>query len=602
MARKSPRGGQRASWQNINSDILSALDLRSEFADLGIEITESSSSAGENGWLECWACDRPHGNRTSAAVNVHTGRYRDLGGVGLSLSFWDLAVHLGRFQTWQEARKAYAEKAGVKLADSSQSGPDSTSSASGKRPLSHDPAEHLTFKPWSPMLAALFCRSKAGVTPESIQAAGGRLATYRDQYSVVSLPIFGPDFTDGDPVGWVLWNVTGGKLPVWSKANQQPSMVKMKTTGGSDAGLLGQWAIDRIQRYQINQESPPQPLVVWKVEGPSDALALWSSIPPALRDTHLIITNAGGSNQHPRDWMVPAIAGHVVHVLHDCDQPGQEGATRWSTWAAAYAHECRNVILPFPIAKDHGKDLRDWLAEGHTYQELLELAGVVVPLPKPDPSSPESQQPTEQDTASLQAVDDPHRLARVNLERYATITAGRTLRFWRDEWYTWKGGRYRSIGEKELRAKLSASIKEEFDRVAATSREAFTRGVEAGVIGSDKEPPQSRKVSKPLVSNVLEATASMVVLSSHVELGTWLPKRERRKLISLRNGLLDISSFLAGGDYDDCVLPHSPDWWSTVSLPYEFDPAARCPLWEAFLEHNLELDPERIKVLQEWAG
>jgi putative DNA primase/helicase len=53
---------------------------------------------------------------------------------------------------------------------------------------------------------------------------------------------------------------------------------------------------------------------------------------------------------------------------------------------------------------------------------------------------------------------------------------------------------------------------------------------------------------------------------------------------------------------DNYLLQNTPQWWSMVSLPYPFDPTAECPRWDAFLEYNLELDPERIKLVQEWAG
>jgi P4 family phage/plasmid primase-like protien len=68
----------------------------------------------------------------------------------------------------------------------------------------------------------------------------------------------------------------------------------------------------------------------------------------------------------------------------------------------------------------------------------------------------------------------------------------------------------------------------------------------------------------------------------------------------MANGIVDIDALVAG--QDDYILPNSPSWFSMVSLPYAFDAEAICPRWEAFLEHNLEMDPERIKVLQEWAG
>ena len=196
---------------------------------------------------------------------------------------------------------------------------------------------------------------------------------------------------------------------------------------------------------------------------------------------------------------------------------------------------------------------------------------------------------------AAEADDDPHRLARVNLERYATRTDGRTLAFWRDEWYVWKKNAYRKISKDELRAKLSRTIKEEFDRLSAEQQTA------ADAVGRDGDTPAtSHKVSMALVSNVIQATSGMVCVSGDIEPGTWLPTKTQHHYTSMSNGLLDVAAIMA--DRDDYIQPNTPQWFSLVSLPYAFDPEAKCPQWEAFLEHNLEMDPERIKLVQEWAG
>lgn len=196
----------------------------------------------------------------------------------------------------------------------------------------------------------------------------------------------------------------------------------------------------------------------------------------------------------------------------------------------------------------------------------------------------EKSKPT---TATGEQLDDPHRLARLNLERYASSNDGRTIRFWRDEWYVWKRNRYRRISEGEFRAKLAASVKAEFDR-------AFHAG----------ETDEVRKVTGGLISNVMLATSGYVNLSSEVEFGTWLEDRSRRAYLSMANGILDIDAVLAGKEERECLLPHSPQWFSLVSVPYAFNSNAGVepPRWLAHLDRVLESDQERIAILQEWAG
>ena len=208
-----------------------------------------------------------------------------------------------------------------------------------------------------------------------------------------------------------------------------------------------------------------------------------------------------------------------------------------------------------------------------------------------------------------EADDDPHRLARVNLQSYSSANHGRTLRFWRDEWYTWRDNAYHTIGKNELQAKLTAAIKREFDRINLEKTASYNQSKLAGLIApeKDKGPPTCAKVTPALVSSVLQATASMVTISSSIELNTWLPTRKPCSYISLTNGILNLEKVLSSRPQDssnpaDYLIPHSPDWFSLTSLPYAFDPVAPCPIFNAFLEHNLELDPERIKLVQEWAG
>jgi len=340
-----------ADWQELNRRILAGLDLQAEFAELGIDITAGEPKS--DGWMECRAVGRDDVN-PSAAINIQSGRYRDLGGEGLSLSLYDLAVHLKRFSRWQDARDHYAAKAGVSI------------ESDGKAP--RDPAEHLAFQSWSAGLVALWCRHKPGVTPEAIQAAGGRLARYRDQYTVIALPVFGLGFTSADPVGWVLWNITGKELPIFHGKDRatgkaaKPTWAKMKTTGASEGGLIGQHAIDRLTAADVD----PARQLLWKVEGPSDLLALLAIIPPEKRDRHLVITNSGGSQQNPIGWMAQLFAGRNVVVVGDSDEPGQAGAAKWAAWAAKVAGEVRIIQprqLEYEITKDHGKDLRDWIQE-----------------------------------------------------------------------------------------------------------------------------------------------------------------------------------------------------------------------------------------------
>ena len=452
-----------------------------------------------------------------------------------------------------------------------------------------NPAEHLAFLPWSETLVQLWCRRKPPITPEAIRAAGGRLARYRGQFIVIAIPVWGRHLDRSEPAGWVVMNTAAQGLPRKAPDGRIEWLQKPKLTYGSQPGLIGD--LGRLKTAAA----------VWKLEGVTDLLA-WLSLTDAPAD-HAAMTNANGCGESPKKWMLDAIAGldkaRAIYVLHDADMPGQRGAvghtqhgrhkTGWGEALAPLASECRNVELPYIVAETHGQDLRDWLTDGGDFAGLRDLADVGQVM-MPAGISP------------IEAAEDPNRLARVNLERYAATTGGRALRHWRDEWFAWRNTSYHRITERELRAKIWASVKAEYDRLWQVDYDRYLARKEAGELEDGELPPMVRKLNNALVGNVLSATAGMTTISHHVEIGTWLPTKERRPYLAVQNGILDIEAAMADKDLDECLLPHSPDWFSEVSLPYGFDPKAQCPLWLNFLNYNLDGDIQRINHLQEWAG
>lgn len=74
------------------------------------------------------------------------------------------------------------------------------------------------------------------------------------------------------------------------------------------------------------------------------------------------------------------------------------------------------------------------------------------------------------------------------------------------------------------------------------------------------------------------------------------PFKSQNNIIAFNNGLIDISS-------DDLVLhPHTPDWVSSYSLPYDYDPTAKCPLWMKFLNSVFAEGNDRELLLQQFMG
>lgn len=437
-------------------------------------------------------------------------------------------------------------------------------------------ADQLQWQEWAEALVAVWCVKKKPITVEAVRQCGGQLATYRGRHSVIAFPVRGQELTGTDPVGWVLYPTDGRVLPVY-RDGAVSEVVKVKTLAGSRAGLIG----------VIGDGSG----ITYKVEGPTDVMTLVSM---GLRPGESVVCNLHGSGEKPHKtpWLSTFFKGRDVVVVGDNDEPGQKGAETWARFAAGTAKGCRLIRLPGPVAVHGGKDLRDYFLADHgraDFDELVRDASAVASAADEDIN---------------EAPDDPHRLARINLQRYNAKTGGRVIRRWQDSWWLWKDLRYSRVSEETLEGKINEAIKVEFDRVNKNETDDFYKRREAGLVGADALPPVCRKV-QGVVKYVMKATAGMVMLSSQLELDSWIDDDnhgERRSYLSVENGLLDIEALMANKERDEVLFPHSHKWFSTVHLPYPFDPRADCPRWRNFLETSLEGDYERINVLQEWAG
>lgn len=321
---------------------LSKLDIRDEYRRLGVEVMGQSPDA--NGWIPARAFGREDRN-PSAAVNVQSGRYKDFGGEGENLSLWDVRSRLNGCSDWREARSHYAAQVGVEL---------SREHAKHQRP-----EDTLDFRPWTEgidnLLRLWSTVHKPGTSPEAVKLIGGRWAHHHGDV-VVAMPIYGKGLTATGPVGWVVTSGNGHDLVVKGK------VAKVKVIPGSGRGLIGN--VDAIADADW----------VWKTEGPSDLLSLLTALPTDQRSKHAVVTNSRGCSENPTAEMLSVFTGKAVFIVGDADEPGQAGARKWAAAIAKVAAETKLVQLPFTTEKNHGRDVRDFLLDGHTFQDLLDLA------------------------------------------------------------------------------------------------------------------------------------------------------------------------------------------------------------------------------------
>jgi putative DNA primase/helicase len=177
---------------------------------------------------------------------------------------------------------------------------------------------------------------------------------------------------------------------------------------------------------------------------------------------------------------------------------------------------------------------------------------------------------------------DPHRLARNFVaDNYRDSQKRVTLAFWRGEFWSYENGCYRRKTYGEMAAQLTSAIKKEVDSVPLLDRYG-----------------RAHVVTKGTIANVTNALTGTLYVPDTLEQPAWIHgENGHTNYLAMRNGLLDLREADA-----NVLRPLTPNWFSAVCLPYDYDAAADCPQWHSFLNRVLEGDAERIELLQQWFG
>lgn len=150
-----------------------------------------------------------------------------------------------------------------------------------------------------------------------------------------------------------------------------------------------------------------------------------------------------------------------------------------------------------------------------------------------------------------------------------------TLRYWRDEFHLYKNGIFAPITDKQVEASAWAWL-----------------------MTSDCPP---RLQTSSMLRVLMYSLRALATIPTEMESPFWVgPGAPAGHLITMRNGLLDLDSYLRGEP--DCLHEHTSRWFSHNLFPISFDPAADCPNWLEFLNQVFDGDPQLITLLREWFG
>ncbi|MFF3815792.1 phage/plasmid primase, P4 family [Streptomyces bluensis] len=188
------------------------------------------------------------------------------------------------------------------------------------------------------------------------------------------------------------------------------------------------------------------------------------------------------------------------------------------------------------------------------------------------------------ETEELPAPSNPLAVARRLLPDWQTEDGRLVCRRWRASWMRWNGTCWRELDEAQMRAAMYTRL--EHAVYQAPSKDGQTE-------------ERAWAPTKQKISNLLDAMGAITLLPTETDAPAWLDDQgatgpDQGPIVACANGLLRIQ--------DRALLPHTPEFFNLVSVPFAYDPDATAPTWERFLAQIWPDDPAAIAALQEWFG
>lgn len=185
---------------------------------------------------------------------------------------------------------------------------------------------------------------------------------------------------------------------------------------------------------------------------------------------------------------------------------------------------------------------------------------------------------------------DTHYTEKISYIGCEETRAVQTIGHWRDDWMTYTGTCWQSMGSSEdaeltIRGNLYNELEDAVYEVSDDNDGTTTKSW---------NPTPARVAS---VTDVVKTKAHLLLPDSKGA-PFWLNDYEdalpAEQYVAMANGLLHLPSRR--------LESHTPELFATWSLPFDYDPEANCPQWLRFLDVIFAHDPKAKMLLQEYAG
>jgi putative DNA primase/helicase len=186
------------------------------------------------------------------------------------------------------------------------------------------------------------------------------------------------------------------------------------------------------------------------------------------------------------------------------------------------------------------------------------------------------EQPNGNSPLLLPPPTEPMAVARLFVKTHFLCEQVPTIRCLGGVWWTWRTTHWSEINERTVRSLLY-------------------HYTENAIYLDAKGNAAPWAPSRHRVGDLLEALAAICLLPQDFVQPCWLDGRVTGQIVACANGLYDLDG--------QQLYRHTPLYFSTVSVPFPYDPAAPAPhLFFEFLDALWPQETASVDALQEWFG
>jgi putative DNA primase/helicase len=309
--------------------------------------------------------------------------------------------------------------------------------------------------------------------------------------------------------------------------------------------------------------------------------AAWVLLPEGEKDVDRLVSLGLVSTTCPmgagkwRDEYSKVLTNRRCCILPDHDEPGRKHAEQVA--ASLTRHGAAEVkVLTLPGLPDKG-DVSDWLADGHTAADLLDLAEGAAAWTPPEEPSPA----VIGGAAESKPTEPYHRTDLGNAQRLVQ-RHGQDLRYCWDwgRWLVWDGARWSVDATAEVFRRAKNTVTSIYGEAAHSPHDSERKELAKHAIKSE-----SRDRLRAMVE-LAQSEPGIPIQPDDLDADPWL--------LNCCNGTLDLRT--------GALREHHRGDLLTKLVPVEYDPAAACPTWAKFLARIMDGNESLIRFLQRAIG